>query len=103
MRFHAAERSRSAGAFWPEMFAPRSEDLVHKSLGSERQAIGKVTHPAAQHLPVVEPAFRGQHGVHFFPLEPAPQRPPLLIQPRLLAPAKEQQPILGQDRLDQHG
>ena len=46
LRIHAAEGSRSGGAFWAEMLAPRGEDLVHKSLRSERQAIGKVAHPA---------------------------------------------------------
>ena len=85
------------------MLAPRGEDFVHKRLRPQRQAIGKIAHPTAQHLPVGEPTFRRQHRVHFLRLEPAPQSISLLVQSGGLALAKEQQPILGQDHFRRHG
>ena len=88
MGFHAAQGAGSGRAFGAKMVAPGRKDFVHKSLRSQRQAIGKVAHPAAQHLPVVEPAFRGKDRVHFLRFEPAPQRASFLVQTGFFAPAK---------------
>ncbi len=48
--FDAAESARPGRPLRPKMLVPRGEDLVPRGLRPQRQAIGKVTHPAAPYL-----------------------------------------------------